>query len=195
MKKYIILFLLLVLTLSILAADLSQQEAKEALEEKGWMYGCLPVNWSLTQPERGGFQYAVMKGRVDIMELEKQAGLEITKCSKNLPVMAIFKNQPEALDFLLKNGFGVNDKYSGVSLLAFAISMKKDESVEVLLKNGANPNLETKGNYPLNLAIKKKLPIVVKMLLEAGAVPNSKTTKLLSKCKNEQIKSYFEEQY
>lgn len=190
MKKLLVCLAML-LFVSPVFADITEQEAKEALKDNGYLYGCTPANWSLVEPIRYGFNGAVMQGRIDIMELEKQAGLDITKCGTSLPSIAIWKNQPEALDFLIKNGYDANGSSPSFTYLNAAIFYKKPESVKVLLDNGANPNLEKKGCYPLNYAIKKKQSEIVKMLLDAGATPNEKTKKLVDKTKNQQIKSYF----
>lgn len=192
MKKLVLCLAILLLVTPVFA-EITQQEAKEALKDKGYLYGCTPLNWSLVEPERGGFNWAVMHGRTDIMELEKQAGLNITSCGSSLPSIAIWKNQAEALDFLFKNGYDVNTMISkNASYLYAATFYKKPESVRVLLNNGIDPNLGNKDYYPINYAIKKKQPEIVKMLLDAGAKPNEKTQKLIDKTKNQEIKSYFE---
>ncbi len=190
MKKLLVCLAMLLLATPVFA-NITEQEAKEALKDKGYLYGCTPLNWSIVEPVRGGFNYAVTKGNLEVMQLEKQAGLDITKCGNSLPNIAMWKNQPDALDFLLKNGYDANTITRGVSYIDVAIFYKKPESVKVLLNNGANPNLGDKGYYPINYAIKKKQPEVVKMLLDAGAIPNEKTKKLVEKTKNQQIKSYF----
>ena len=189
MKKLLVSFILLTTLCSVYAYE--KNIYKEELKERGWLYGCTPANWSLAEPERGGFNVAVMNGEVEIMDLEVKAGLDITKCGENLPNLATWKKQPEALDFLLKNGFNPNKIYLDHSYLTFAIYRKNLEAVQVLIDNGADVNLIAKGKHPLNSAIKKKQPEIVKMLLNAGAKPNEKTTKLVDKSKNEDIKNLF----
>lgn len=192
MKKLVLCLAMLLLAAPVIA-EMTQQEAKDLLKEKGYMYGCTPLNWSLVEPERGGFNWAVQKGNIEVMQLEKQAGLDITSCGKSMPLLAMFKNQPQALDFLLKNGYDVNTMVTkNASYLYAATFYKKPECVKVLLDNGIDPNLGNKEFYPLNYAIKKNQPEIVKMLLDAGAKPNEKTQKLVDKTKNQEIKSYFE---
>ena len=191
MKRFLIILSVLIISTPVFA-EMTQQQAKEALKDKGFLYGCTPANWSLAEPVRGGFTWAVMHGDVDVMELEKQAGLDITTCGKNMPFVSIFEKQPKALDFLLKNGYDVNTAYLDHSYLTFAIYRKNPEAVKVLIDNGVNVNMEWKNKNPLNAAIKKKQPEIVKMLLDAGAKPNEKTKKLIQNTKNQQIKSYFE---
>lgn len=192
MRKFILCLAIVLLAVPAIA-EMTQQEAKEALKDKGYLYGCTPVNWSITEPVRGGFNYAVQKGELEIMQLEKQAGLNITSCGSSLPLVAMFKNQPQALDFLLKNGYDVNTMITkNASYLYAATFYKKPESVRVLLDNGIDPNLGNKDFYPINYAIKKNQSEIVKMLLDAGAKPNEKTQKLIEKTKNQEIKSYFQ---
>ena len=189
MKKLLVSFILLASLCSVYAYE--KNIYKEELKERGWLYGCTPVNMSLSEPVRGGFNFAVMNGEVEIMDLEVKAGLNITKCGESLPNMEIRKKQPEALDFLLKNGFNPNKIYLDHSYLTFAIYKKNPEAVQILIDNGADVNLIAKGKHPLNSAIKKKQPEIVKMLLNAGAKPNEETTKLVDKSKNEDIKNLF----
>ena len=190
MKKILLVLILIASLGSVYAYE--KNVYKEELKERGWLYGCNPANMSLTEPVRGGFNWAVMHGETEIMDLEVKAGLDITQCGKNLPNMATWKNQPEALDFLLKNGFNPNEIHIDHSYLTFAIFRKNPEAVKVLIDNGADVNLVAKGKYPLNSAIKKKQPEIVEMLLKAGAKPNDETTKLIAKTKNEEIKNLFE---
>jgi len=189
MKKLLICFILLASLCSVYAYE--KNIYKEELKERGWLYGCTPANMSLAEPIRGGFNFAVMNGETEIMDLEVKAGLDITKCGDSLPNMAIWKKQPEALDLLLKNGFNPNKIYIDHSYLTFAIYRKNPEAVQVLIDNGADVNLIAKGKHPLNSAIKKKQPEIVKMLLNAGAKPDEKTIKLVDKSKNDDIKNLF----
>lgn len=190
MKKLLLFFILVASLSSVYAYEKNIYKAE--LKERGWLYGCTPANMSLTEPVRGGFNWAVMHGETEIMDLEVKAGLDITKCGKNLPNLAIWKKQPEALDFLLKNGFDPNEIGIDHSNLTFAIYRKNPEAVQVLIDNGADVNLIAKGKHPLNSAIKKKQPEIVKMLLKAGAKQNDETKKLVAKSKNEEIKSLFD---
>ena len=191
MKKFLISLVLLTSVLSVYAIDMTTQQAKEELKDKGYLYGCTPVNWSLTEPVRGGFNWAAMHNEVNIMELEVKAGLDITSCGKNLPVYLIIKNKPEALDFLLKNGYNANTTVQGYSYLNLATYYKKPEMAKVIIENGADVNLTTKHMNPLNYAIKKKQTEIVEMLLKAGAKPNENTNKLIEKTKNDDIKELF----
>lgn len=189
MKRYIIIAILISCISSVIAMEANNY--KQELHERGWLYGCTPVNWSLVEPERGGFNYAVMNGEVEIMDLEVKAGLDITSCGDNLPLIAIWKKQDEALDFLFKNGFNPNKVVIDHSYLTFAIYRKNPNAVQILIDNGVNVNQVAKGKNPLNSAIKKKQPEIVKMLLNAGAIPNETTKKLVTKTKNEEIKVLF----
>lgn len=192
MKKLLLLFFILIVSLGSVYAY-EKNIYREELKERGWLYGCAPANWSLAEPSRGGFNWAVMHGETEFMDLEVKAGLDITQCGKNLPNLATWKNQLEALDFLLKNGFNPNEIYLDHSYLTFAIFRKNPDAVKVLIDNGADVNLVAKGKHPLNSAIKKKQPEIVEMLLKAGAKPNDETIKLVAKTKNEEIKILFED--
>ena len=193
MKKFLIIFAVLLTSLSVYAATKTQEDYKQELLDKGYLFGCTPANWSLIEPLRGGFNYAVQKGRVDIMELEVKAGLNPVSCGNRVVNMAIFFKKNNSLEFLLKNGFNANTQYLDHSFLTFAIYRKNPEAVRILLDNGADPNLNHGKKNPLNSAIKKKQPEIVKMLLDSGAKPNDKTFKLIEKTKNQEIKDLFKQ--
>ncbi|MDR1169074.1 MAG: ankyrin repeat domain-containing protein [Heliobacteriaceae bacterium] len=199
MKNLLVLLALLCLAAPAVAQtpynvdEATHQKYKAELEKRGWLYGCTPPNWSLVEPFRGGFVYAAQHDKVDIMELEVKAGLNPVDCGNNLVTSVImFNKKPEALDFLLKNGFNPDTILIDCSFLTFAISRKNVEAVKALIYNGANVNLLAKGKSPLNYAIKKKQPEIVAMLLKAGAKPDDKTMKLVEKSKNPAIKALFE---
>lgn len=188
MKKLLISLMLLATVTTVYAVDKTKEYYKQELKERGYLYGCTPINMSLTEPVRGGFNFAAMHGEVDIMELQVKAGLDIASCGKTLPVVLMSKQQPEALDFLLKHGYDANGIYQGYSYLILAEHYKSPELVKVVIDNGADVNLESKGYTPLNYAIKKKSAEMVEMLVKAGAKPNEKTKKLVAKTKVEEIK-------
>lgn len=195
MKKVILgLFLLSSIT-AVCATELTKTDYKQELKDKGYLYGCTPVNWSMTEPVRGGFNWAAMHGETDIMELEIKAGLDITQCGKNLPLILMQKHQYEAFDFILKNGYNANHTIMNIPLLSFASQYKDPELAKILIENGADVNIEARSDlyYPLNFAIYMKQPKIVEMLIAAGAKPNAKTKKFVDKTKNEQIKRAFED--
>lgn len=192
MKRFLIILCALLVASPVLA-EMTQQQAKEELKDKGFLYGCTPANWSLVEPFRGGFNWAAMHDNIEIMQLEKQAGLDITTCGRAVGLQTIMFKKDNALDFLLKNGYNPNQLVSDHSYLTFAIYRKNLNAVKILIDNGADVNLVGKGKHPLNSAIKKNQPEIVKMLLDAGAKPNEKTENLIKKTKNQQIKNYFEE--
>lgn len=192
MKKTLLVLCLIATSLGVYALQ-TKEDYKQELNDLGFMYGCAPANWSLSEPYRGGFSIAAMKGRVDVMELEVKAGLDITSCGKNLPVVLIQKKQPEALDFLLKNGYSANGTLQGYSYLLLAEHYKDVDMVKTIIDNGADVNLVTKGYVPLNYAIKKGNAEIVEMLIKAGAKPDEKTKKLVAKTKNEQIKELLKD--
>ena len=189
MKK-IFLILFIFLMVNPANAEMTQQEAKQLLKEKGYLYGCTPINWNILK-FRGGFNWAVMQNNTEIMELEKLAGLNITKCGIGIVNDAIAFKKDAALDFSLKNGFNANIHDLDHSLLTFAIYRKNPNAVKILIENGADVNMVHCGKHPLNSAIKKNQPEMVKMLLEAGAEPNEQTEELVKKSKNSEIKKYF----
>lgn len=191
MKKLIIAASVLFIGAATFAVNKSQEDYKQELLDKGYLFGCTPVNWSLIEPIRGGFNYAVQKDRVDIMELEVKAGLDPVSCGNGIVYTAIFYRKNDPLNFLLKNGFNANTQHIDHSFLTFAIYRKNPEAVRILLDNGADPNLNHGKKNPLNSAIKKKQPEIVKMLLAAGAKPNDKTLKLIKRTKNNEIKELF----
>ena len=200
MKRFLLLFIIGLLGTSALAAkyyvdDQTHEFYKRELLNRGWLYGCIPPNWSLSEPVRGGFDLAATKNRIDIMELEVKAGLNPIDCGYGSINMAIMHNKYHPLDFLLKHGFKANDIYIDHSLLTFAIYRKKPDCVKVLIEHGADVNMVAKGKHPLNSAIKKNNTEVVKLLLDAGAVPNDKTYKLIKRSNNPEIKKLFSEQY
>jgi hypothetical protein len=188
MKKVLICSLILLSSLSVFAIEKTRQDYIDELKDKGYLYGCTPVNMSLANPVRGGFNWAAMHGEIDIMELQVKAGLDVTSCGKNLPLILMSKKQTEAFEFLIKNGYSANGTLQGLSYLIFAEHYKNPEIVKILIDNGADVNLEQKGYTPLNYAIKKKNPEIVKMLLDAGAKPNEKTIQLVKKTKVQEIK-------
>ena len=171
----------------------TQEDYKQELLDKGYLFGCAPMNWSLLEPIRGGFNYAIQKNRVDIMELEVKAGLNPVSCGNGVVNMAIMLKKNEPLNFLLKNGFNANTQYLDHSFLTFAIYRKNADAVKILLENGADPNLNHGSKNPLNAAIKKKQPEIVKILLNSGAKPNEKTLKLVEKTKIQEIKDLFKQ--
>lgn len=191
MKKLFICLALLISVASVYAIDTTRQQAIEELKDKGYLYGCNPANWSLSEPVRGGFIRAAMRNEVDVMQLQVKAGLDITSCGKNLPAYLIMKNKPEALDFMLKNGYNANNTIQGYSYLNLATHYKKPQMARVIIDNGADVNLITKNIHPLNYAIKKKQAEIVEMLLNAGATENEKTEQLVAKTKDEDIKQLF----
>ena len=223
MKKLIITACVLFISMAAFAVTKSQEDYKQELLDKGYLFGCAPANWSLIEPIRGGFNYAVMKNRTDIMELEVKAGLDPLSCSKynitnavnkksndalklliqygynpldngnGVIYSAIMFQNSEALSILLKNGFDANTQHLDHSFLTFAIYRKNADAVKILLENGADPNLNHGSKNPLNSAIKKKQPEIVKMLLDAGAKPNEKTLKLVKRTRNEEIKELFKQ--
>lgn len=192
MKKVLFILAFAITIISVYAVEQKQDYLQE-LKDLGYMYGCTPLNWSLTEPVRGGFNWAAMHGNLEVMDLEVKAGLDITSCGETLPAVVISKKQNEALNFLLKNGYNVNGKTQGYSYLILAEHYKNPEAVKVLIDNGADVNMETKGYYPLNYAIKKKNAEIVEMLIKAGAKPNEKTKKLVQKTKNEEIKELLKD--
>lgn len=191
MKKIIITASVLFISMAAFAVNKSQEDYKQELLDKGYLFGCAPANWSLIEPIRGGFNYAVQKDRVDIMELEVKAGLDPVSCGNGVVNMAIMLKKNAPLEFLLKNGFNPNTQYLDHSFLTFAIYRKNAEAVKILLDNGADPNLNHGKKNPLNSAIKKKQPEIVEMLLVSGAKPNDKTFELIEKTKNQEIKDLF----
>lgn len=193
MKKFLIISAILLTSLSVYAATKTQEDYKQDLLDKGYLFGCTPANWSLIEPLRGGFNYAVQSGRVDIMELEVKAGLNPVSCGNSVVNMAIFFKKNNSLEFLLKNGFNANTQHLDHSFLTFAIYRKNPEAVRILLYNGADPNLNHGKKNPLNSAIKKKQPEIIKMLLDSGAKPNDKTFELIEKTKNQEIKDLFKQ--
>lgn len=190
MRKILLVLCLIATSLGVYALQ-TREDYKQELNDLGFMYGCTPVNWSVAEPYRGGFNVAAMKGRVDVMELEVKAGLDITSCGKNLPVVLMQKKQPEALDFLFKNGYSANGTLQGYSYLILAEHYKDVDLVKAVIDNGADVNLVSKGYLPLNYAIKKGNAEIVEMLLKAGAKPDEKTKKMVEKSKNEDIKNLF----
>lgn len=191
MKKLIITACVLFISMAAFAVTKSQEDYKQELLDKGYLFGCAPANWSLIEPIRGGFNYAVQKDRVDIMELEVKAGLDPVSCGNGIVYTAIFYRKNDPLNFLLNNGFNANTQHLDHSFLTFAIYRKNADAVKILLDNGADPNLNHGKKNPLNSAIKKKQPEIVKMLLAAGAKPNDKTLKLIKRTKNNEIKELF----
>ena len=200
MKRFLLLFIIIVLGTSALASkyyvdDQTHEFYKRELLNRGWLYGCAPPNWSLSEPVRGGFNIAVLKNRVDIMELEVKAGLNPVDCGHNALSSAIMYNHTEAVDFLLNHGFQPNEISIDHSFLTFAIYRKKPECVKVLIEHGADVNMVAKGKHPLNSAIKKNNAEVVKLLLDAGALPNDKSYKLIKRSNNQKIKQLFYEKF
>ena len=194
MKKFLIISVVLLTGLSVYAASKTQEDYKQELLDKGYLFGCAPANWSLIEPIRGGFNYAVQKNRIDIMELEVKAGLDPLSCSNMNGFNAITTKSYEALDTLLKYGYNPNDIILGNTYLTYAIYKKDAEAIEILIKHKADVNFApSDSGYPLNIAIKKKQPKIVKMLLAAGAKPNAKTFKLIEKTKNQEIKDLFKQ--
>lgn len=193
MRKLLFLLLVLTFATNVIASDNSQEYYKQELLDKGYLFGCAPANWSLVEPIRGGFNYAIMKNRVDIMELEVKAGLNPVDCGKNAVNAAIMYKKSAPLDFLLKNGFSADTVGIDHSFLTFAIYRKNLDAVRILIENGADVNMVAKGKHPLNSAIKKKQPEIVKMLLDAGAKPNNKTFELVRKSKSPEIKNMFKQ--
>ena len=191
MKKIVFTLLLAITIIAAHGVEITQQEAKEKLKEKGYLYGCNPANWSLVEPVRGGYNWAAMHNEVEIMELEKKAGLDIATCGNGVVYNVIMFKKDDALDFMLKNGLNPNTIYIDHSYLTFAIYRKNANAVKILIDNGADVNLIAKGKNPLNAAIKKKDAEIVKLLLDAGAKPNDKTLKLVEKTKNSEIKQMF----
>ena len=180
--------------LSAYAVSNTQEEYKKELLDKGYLYGCAPANWSLLEPIRGGFNYAVRKNRVDIMNLEIKAGLDPLSCANSNGFNAITAKSYEALDSLLKYGYNPNDIFLGNTYLTYAILRKDSKAVEVLIQNNVDVNFSPSNKvYPLNMAIKKKQPEIVGMLLKAGAKPNNETLKLVEKTKNQEIKDLFKQ--
>lgn len=198
MKKFLIVLLLATISFPVFAEtaynvdEATHQKYKQELLDKGYLYGFNPWNWSLIEPVRGGFNRAVMKNRVDIMELEVKAGLNVKAASPALIPYTIMHNLTAPLNFLLTHGFSANGEYGGYSYLIGGINYKKPECVKVLIDNGADVNLYNKKRYPLNYAIKKNQPTIAKMLLDAGAKPNDETYKLVEKSKNQEIKALFQ---
>ena len=200
MKRFFVLFIIVLLGTSALAAkyyvdDQTHEFYKRELLNRGWLYGCAPPNWSLSEPVRFGFNGAVDKGRLDIMELEVKAGLNPVDCGGGVMGMAIMKNRLKSLEFLLNHGFNANDISIDHSFLTFAIYRKKPDCVRVLIEHGADVNMVAKGKHPLNSAIKKNNAEVVKLLLDAGALPNDKTYKLIKRSNNQKIKQLFYEKF
>ena len=200
MKRFFLLFVIIILGTSALASkyyvdDQTHEFYKRELLNRGWLYGCVPPNWSLSEPVRYGFNGAVHKSRIDIMELEVKAGLNPLDCGDGVINMAIMSNRYKSLDFLLKHGFDVNKVRIDHSLLTFAIYRKKPECVKVLIEHGADVNMIARGKHPLNSAIKKNNAEVVKLLLDAGALPNDKTYKLIKRSNNQKIKQLFYEKF
>lgn len=191
MKKNIIMLSFVLLT-SCVFAQTTQQEALDKLKNKHYMLGCTPVNFSLKEPLRGGFNYAAFNNEVEIMELEKRAGLDITTCGEGLPYNLIMHKSYKALDFLFKNGYDVNKIYLDHSYLTFAIYRKNADAVKVLIDNGVDVNLIAKGKHPLHSAIKKNNFDIVELLVNAGAKSDDKTLKLANKAKDKRIKNLFE---
>ena len=200
MKRCLVLFIIIVLGTSALAAkyyvdDQTHEFYKRELLNRGWIYGCRPINWSLSEPSRGGFNWAVMQGRIDIMELQLKAGLDPLECGTDVVGISVFTNKPNSLDFLLKHGFNANEIHIDHSLLTLAIYHKHPQCVKVLIENGADVNMVARGKHPLNSAIKKNNAEVVKLLLDAGAKPNDKTYKLIKRSNNQKIKQLFYEKF
>ena len=200
MKRFLLLFIIVLIGTSALAAkyyvdNQTHEFYKRELLNRGWLYGCIPPNWSLSEPVRGGFDLAVMENRIDIMELEVKAGLNPVDCGHLIVSSTIMNNHPEALDFLLSNGFSPNEANLDHSFLSYAIYQKKPDCVRVLIEHGADVNMVAKGKHPLNSAIKKNNAEVVKLLLDAGAKPNDKTYKLIKRSNNQKIKQLFYEKF
>ena len=105
--KSFFIFLLLIINSNFVIAT-EKIDYKQELLDRGWLYGCTPANWKITEPLRGGFNYAAMHNELEIMELEVKAGLDITQCGASLPITLMYKKQNQALDFLMNNGYKPN---------------------------------------------------------------------------------------
>lgn len=193
MKKVLLILSLIIVSVASVYALEQKQDYLQELKDLGYMYGCTPVNWSLAEPVRGGFNWAAMHGNLEVMDLEVKAGLDITSCGKTLPLYLASKNQNKAFEFLFKNGYNPNGIYNGLSYLIMTEYYRNPEAVKILIENGADVNMETKGYNPLNYAIKRKNAEIVEMLINAGAKPNEKTKKLVQKTKNQEIKELLKD--
>lgn len=182
-KSFFIFLLLTIFSNFVIATE--KIDYKQELLDRGYLYGCTPANWKITEPLRGGFNYAALNNELEIMDLEVKAGLDITQCGASLPRILIYKKQNQALDFLMNNGYNPNGEFLKSTYLWNAINFKNQEAVNILIKHGADVNKTNKKLTPLNYAIKKKNIDIVKSLLNAGAKPDEKTQELLKKSKME----------
>lgn len=92
---------------------------------------------------------------------------------QSLLLHAILNGSKEVAEYLIENGFDVNEKDSNGYAPLHGAAEKNDVSLITLLaKSGANPNVrDTRGNTPLSVAIYRAGEDVaaVKALVDAGA--------------------------
>ena len=142
-----------------------------------------------------GFAGAIKKGDNNTVDNCIKAGFDVNATQAGIPLTfyAVIGKQPEALNLLLKGGANPNAEYMGYSLINYVlISNKNSDLIKVLIDNKADVNLPSKKITPLTYAIKAKQVKIVEMLLKAGANPDDKTKQLVSKSKDEYLKSLFE---
>lgn len=98
-----------------------------------------------------------------------------------LTLACTFSGSVEIIEYLLKNGAGINirTKSPFIKVAPIHASMfgGRNDILEILLKNGANPNLPQENNtsYPLHEAILKKDRKALEILLQYGADKNNVT--------------------
>jgi len=192
MKKYLPLLLaLLLLGSSAFAYDVPKNEAyyKSQIQNQRLLYN------------ETGLVQAIQKGKDDVVGYYMKAGFNPNATYTAIPMVmyAIYANQPKCLDVLLEAGANPEATVApmlvgttGENALSYAIKRKSSEMVKSLVAHKVDVNKEFNGTTPLNLALQKKQTAIVEILLKAGAKPDDKTAKLVSKSKDEYLKSLFE---
>jgi uncharacterized protein len=121
--------------------------------------------------------YAVKKNDVErvkeLFRLHGKVDTSIKPYDQSLLLHAVLNGGKEITEYLVKNGFDVNEQdANGYRPLHAAAENGYSKLIMILANNGANPNVrDKKGNTPLSMAIfrAKDDLSVVKSLISAGA--------------------------
>ena len=134
----------------------------------------------------------VEKGLIDSLDILLKHGSK----PKNLIRSAVRKKQMKSLEYLIKNGFNVDETTHGVpNPLITAVMDNSLDIVKVLLENGADPSAVGE-QTPVSIACQQKNHEILSLLLEHDAPPSPLISKaippLLILIKNHDIQNLCE---
>jgi tankyrase len=166
--------------LEVIAELMFLGELHDIFSSEGY---CLPeigASWKnlpLANPTPQGFQQAIERGQLEVIEIFLNGGVSADfrfEGDQTALMVAAISGQLESVQCLIDGGAGINQRDGGkYTALHWAAFYRRSSIIEVLLDVGAEINVtQNSGDTPLSLAVTRGHLEVVKLLLERQAATN-----------------------